>query len=64
VEDNGNGFDPAKIDGTAAEPDGFGLFSIRERIKHMGGRLEIESRPGQGTRVTIVSPKKYHGNDS
>lgn len=61
VEDNGDGFDPAKIDGAAAEPDGFRLFSIRERIKHMGGCFEIESRPGQGTRVTIVSPKKYHG---
>ncbi len=59
VEDNGVGFEPAKIDDKVAELSGVGLFSIRERIKHLGGRLEIKSRLGQGTRVTIVSPKKY-----
>ncbi len=60
VEDNGVGFDPAKIDEKVAELSGVGLFSIRERINHLGGRLEVESGTGKGTRVTIVSPKKYH----
>jgi PAS domain S-box-containing protein len=60
VKDNGVGFDPAKIDEKVAELSGVGLFSIRERINHLGGRLEVESGPGKGTRVTIVSPKKYH----
>lgn len=36
---------------------GFGLFSIRERLRHLGGQLIIESKPGKGTRVTMVSPK-------
>ena len=35
---------------------GFGLFSIRERLRHLGGQLIIESRPGRGTRATMVSP--------
>jgi PAS domain S-box-containing protein len=61
VEDNGVGFELAKIDEKVAELSGVGLFSIRERINHLGGHLEIESRLGQGTRVIIVSPKKYHG---
>jgi signal transduction histidine kinase len=60
VEDNGVGFDLAKIDGENSELSGFGLFSIRERLNHLGGRLEIESKPGEGTTVTIISPKKYY----
>jgi PAS domain S-box-containing protein len=60
VEDNGIGFDLAKIDGKISELSGFGLFSIRERINHLGGRVEIESKPGEGTNVTIISPKKYY----
>ena len=35
---------------------GFGIFSIQERLKHQGGRLEIESDPDTGSRVTILSP--------
>jgi PAS domain S-box-containing protein len=61
VEDNGIGFDLTKIDEKNVELSaGMGLFSIRERINHLGGRLEVESKPGEGTRVTIVSPKKYY----
>ena len=36
----------------------FGLFSIRERIRPLGGELEIDSRPGQGTMVTLMAPLK------
>ena len=35
---------------------GFGLFSIQERLKHIGGRLEITSRPGEGTQMTLIAP--------
>jgi two-component system CheB/CheR fusion protein len=54
VEDEGRGFDP-----TTLEPDtegGFGLFSVRERLRLFGGRLEIDSAPGEGTRMTAVIP--------
>lgn len=61
VEDNGVGFDLSKIESEVSEHTGFGIFSIRERINHLGGRLELESVIGQGTRVTIVSPKQYNG---
>ena len=47
VADDGRGFDTS--DGTREE--GFGLISMRERAQMLGGRLEISSQPGSGTRV-------------
>lgn len=47
VEDDGRGFDPA----TAGARGGAGLGNMRERLARWGGRLQIESHPGQGTRV-------------
>jgi two-component system sensor histidine kinase DegS len=49
VEDKGQGFDP-----THEKASSFGLKIMRERIESIGGRLEIESLPGQGTRVTLL----------
>ncbi len=37
---------------------GFGLFSIRERIGLLGGRLDVESAPGTGTRILLSVPKQ------
>lgn len=54
VEDDGIGFDPSKIDRTKA----FGFFSIRERVRHLGGAFEIDSSPGHGTRVVLTTPFK------
>lgn len=56
VEDKGNGFDLARLH--AAQPDqrGFGLRQIAERAKLMGGRLDLRSHPGRGTRVTVDVP--------
>lgn len=55
MEDNGVGFAATRND-TGVKKGGFGLFSIRERLKHQGGSLEIASRPDLGSRVTILSP--------
>lgn len=54
VHDNGKGFDPARMDGGGAPSGGFGLFSVRQRVEGMGGRLEIASAPGQGTTASIA----------
>jgi PAS domain S-box-containing protein len=58
VEDDGRGFDPeAALDGAAAGTHlGLGLFSIRQRADLLGGRLEIRSAPGRGTRVRVDVP--------
>ena len=45
----------AKLD--SATTSGFGLFSIRERLELMGGRLDVETAPGRGTRVSIWAPR-------
>jgi signal transduction histidine kinase len=58
VEDDGRGFDLEKIAATAVREGGFGLFSIRERLEQLGGRLEIESAPGCGTKATLIVPLK------
>lgn len=54
VEDNGNGFDHSTVD--TASGVHFGLFSIRERMDHIGGSLKIECTPDSGTRVTLLVP--------
>ncbi len=59
VSDHGAGFEPS----AAAAPRsdhaavGLGLFSARERLALIGGRMEIESRPGRGTRVSVWVPR-------
>ena len=58
VADSGVGFDPLSLDGEATANTSFGLFSIRERIKLMGGSLDVDSAPGQGTRITVTAPRR------
>ena len=53
VEDEGEGFDTGRV---GAGEGGLGLFSVRERVEMVGGRFEVESKPGHGTRVTIAVP--------
>lgn len=55
VTDNGKGF---QLSSPAEERklSGFGLFNIRQRIQHLGGALDLESRIGIGTKVTIKVP--------
>jgi signal transduction histidine kinase len=51
VGDNGRGFNPATVGRTA-----FGLASMRERAGLIGGELRIDSRPLDGTRVSLFVP--------
>jgi signal transduction histidine kinase len=52
VEDDGCGFDPQHVD----ESQHFGLGLMRTRTELAGGRIEVDSQPTQGTRVTIILP--------
>jgi len=56
VSDEGAGFDPTTMPAAGKEGGGFGLFSIRERLGLMGGTFEMESIPGQGSRVVLSVP--------
>jgi signal transduction histidine kinase len=54
VEDDGRGFD---VDSTRGLTGRLGVIGMRERAQIMGGRLEIESTPGQGTSVYVSIPQ-------
>ncbi len=58
VEDDGVGFEVTDIATIATETGGFGLFSVRERLEQMGGRLTVESRSNCGAKVTMIAPLK------
>ncbi len=60
VEDNGVGFDTANIGSRSFQDIGFGLFNIGERLHLLGGRLEIDSGPAKGSRITLVGPLKLN----
>jgi signal transduction histidine kinase len=49
VEDNGSGFDIRALE----KPAGIGFTNIERRVNYFGGRLEIHSRPGDGTIINI-----------
>ncbi|WP_261663685.1 GAF domain-containing protein [Deinococcus sp. Marseille-Q6407] len=55
VSDDGQGFDPAAAAALAAQGH-LGLLGLRERAQLAGGRLELDSRPGGGTRIHIWLP--------
>jgi PAS domain S-box-containing protein len=58
VADRGIGFDPsALVERGKGGQAGWGLFSIRERLTLLGGRFDIESASGQGTRFRLVAPR-------
>jgi signal transduction histidine kinase len=56
VEDNGCGFEPASVAAPASDGRGLGLLNLQERARHTGGIYQLESAPGQGTRVQIWWP--------
>lgn len=54
IADDGTGFDPQQAAGVRAGH--FGLTMMRERAEHAGGKLRLESRPGEGTIVVASFP--------
>ena len=47
IVDDGRGFDLLSV------RTGVGLSAMRERIESLGGKIEVRSRPGEGTKVTV-----------
>lgn len=56
VEDNGCGFDPGALPEENGQRVGWGLLGIRERALLLGGHCDIQSNPGNGTRVHVEIP--------
>lgn len=59
IEDNGQGFDAALV---RANGHRFGVRIMQERVETVGGRFEIESSPGCGTKVQIYLPAAQGDN--
>lgn len=57
VGDDGIGFDPLYATSNGSR-DHFGLTAMRERVEMAGGRWEIHSTPGEGTRVVAEFPRE------
>ncbi|MFP2929927.1 sensor histidine kinase [Pyxidicoccus sp. 3LG] len=55
VRDDGKGFSASSVlaSGTSRS---FGLFGMRERVRDLGGQLEVKSQPGEGTCVQAEVP--------
>ncbi len=55
VSDHGIGFDPAALTGRSGNGR-IGLASIQQMLDYLGGKLDIVSAPGQGSRFTLTVP--------
>lgn len=57
VEDDGCGFDPAMVGDRVTTAGGLGLRQMSERLQGRGGRFELRSARGQGTRIYASVPE-------
>ena len=61
IADDGVGFDPAEQEEPGARGGGTGIRGMRERMRDLGGELEIRSEPGAGTTVRLVTNPREGG---
>jgi len=60
IRDNGVGFDIERV----RDGGGMGIHNMEQRAKRLGGRLEISSRPGEGTRIKAEIPLLGHSTEN
>jgi len=56
IEDDGRGFDMKELQNANVPFQGLGLIGMGDRTALLGGRLDIQSNPGQGTRIEVEIP--------
>lgn len=54
IHDDGRGVDPANLDKTGS----FGVFGMHERVRNLGGWLEVSGAPGRGTTLMVSLPRR------
>jgi signal transduction histidine kinase len=64
IEDNGKGFDVKKRLAALSEEKRMGIRSMEQRSKLLHGKMEIQSRPMLGTKISITLPYKGKNSDS
>ena len=50
------GFDLSSLRELGRDPSNFGLLSIRERVNYLGGFMQIQTLPGEGTKISLFVP--------
>lgn len=58
IEDDGRGFDVERVLESGPLGEHLGLADMRERARYLGGKLTVESRPGEGTMVRLAAPNR------
>ncbi|MHC9044422.1 sensor histidine kinase [Microbacterium saperdae] len=56
IVDDGRGFDASRWDQHGGQGGGYGLRSMRARLRELGGGLDVESAPGDGTALSASVP--------
>jgi two-component system sensor histidine kinase UhpB len=56
ITDNGRGFDLGRVCHPESPGRGFGIMGMQERVSLLGGKIDIQSSPGRGTRIHIKVP--------
>jgi len=57
IEDDGVGFQPEDLQARDAAARGMGLVAMAERVRMLGGELQISSKLGAGTRISFLIPE-------
>ena len=56
IEDDGRGFDPESVVEPSETGRGLGLLGMRERVEILGGKMILDSAPGEGTHLAFEIP--------
>jgi signal transduction histidine kinase len=56
VEDDGVGFDPEVVSQRVKRGEHLGLLGMTERVRNAGGTIDLDSRPGAGSRIEVRVP--------
>lgn len=63
IEDDGCGMDMDRCQAKAGRAKRMGLWSMRERVKLLGGKISFRSKPGQGLHIRIETPLKRSSHE-
>lgn len=62
IKDNGVGFVSDRIDEKIKSGSHFGLVGMRERVEMLEGRFELDTKPNQGTKISMRVPVEPESN--
>jgi signal transduction histidine kinase len=64
IEDDGVGFDPEAVGRRIRRGEHLGLLGMTERVRSAGGTIDLDSRPGGGSRIVVRFPFSKPASDA